>query len=365
MEPQRQLEVTLTDVLDRLLDKGLVLNADVIISVAGIPLIGLTLRAALAGMETMLDYGLMRDWDEATRNMEGEQRRNKAVSLLKGEKEILKMFGSYSYSKGIYMAWRSGWLYLTDRRLFLYQQSFSEVIFEVPLRNLRGIVAKREAHKKREVEVLYLVPRRGKVIQLKAQDVQKLKQEIEKQAKKIGYPLEDGISLGEVEERELDFLMEGESVSHRARIWHLILHEGALGDNWRPGHLYLTDKRLLWWYEFERKIRFEVPIDNVVACTEEIRDLSGMLTHKSVLDVIYASNGTKSVASFSGQNAEEWNQAIRQVLIGKGKPVEDEIETCPRCGKEAKRNRLLEKGCKICGWTSPLLRQEVGNILRI
>ncbi|MEE8300137.1 MAG: hypothetical protein V3R28_02390, partial [Desulfatiglandales bacterium] len=216
-----------------------------------------------------------------------------------------------------------------------------------------------------EVEVLYLVPRRGSVIQLKAQDVRQLKQEIEKQAKEIGLSLEDGLSIGEVEERELDFLMEGERVSHKARIWHLILHEGALGDNWRPGRLYLTNKRLLWRYDFERKIRFEVPIDNVVACTEEIRDLSGMLTHKRVLDVIYSNNGTKSVATFSGRNAEEWNQAIRQALIGKGKPVEDEIEACPRCGKEARESQLLGKGCQICGWTSPLQRPEVGSILRM
>ena len=90
-----------------------------------------------------------------------------------------------------------------------------------------------------------------------------------------------------------------------------------------------------------------------------------MLTHKRVLDVIYASNGTKSVATFSGRNAEEWNRSIRQALISKGKPVEDEIEACPQCGKEAKKSRLLGKGCKICGWTSPLLKQEVGNILRM
>ena len=65
MEPER--ESCLVEVVDRLLNKGVVLNADLIITVAGIPMIGLNLRAILASMETMLDYGLMEDCDKATR----------------------------------------------------------------------------------------------------------------------------------------------------------------------------------------------------------------------------------------------------------------------------------------------------------
>jgi len=67
MEPRRDRHATLVDLLDRVLDKGLVINADIIISVAGIPLLGVNLRAALAGMGTMLKYGIMKDWDELTR----------------------------------------------------------------------------------------------------------------------------------------------------------------------------------------------------------------------------------------------------------------------------------------------------------
>jgi len=67
MEPRRDRHATLVDLLDRVLNKGLVINADIIISVAGIPLLGVNLRAALAGMETMLKYGIMKDWDKLTR----------------------------------------------------------------------------------------------------------------------------------------------------------------------------------------------------------------------------------------------------------------------------------------------------------
>jgi len=71
MEPAK---TTLNDLLDRIFDKGLVINADVLIMFAGVPLIALNLRAMLASIETMLDYGMMRDWDEATRAWEREHR---------------------------------------------------------------------------------------------------------------------------------------------------------------------------------------------------------------------------------------------------------------------------------------------------
>jgi hypothetical protein len=59
MEPTRQGRATLVDLLDRVLDKGLLIHADVIISLAGVPLIAVNLRAAVASVETMLEYGLM------------------------------------------------------------------------------------------------------------------------------------------------------------------------------------------------------------------------------------------------------------------------------------------------------------------
>ncbi|MFC2060618.1 gas vesicle protein, partial [Chloroflexota bacterium] len=74
MEPIRDSHGTLSDLLDRVLDKGLIINADIIVMVAGIPLIAISLRAAIAGMETMLEYGLMTIWDERTRSREREIR---------------------------------------------------------------------------------------------------------------------------------------------------------------------------------------------------------------------------------------------------------------------------------------------------
>ncbi len=77
MDPTRDTHTTLVDLLDRILDKGLLLDADLIIHVAGIPLLGVKLKAAIAGMETMLKYGIWADWDAAQRAVATEEQRLK------------------------------------------------------------------------------------------------------------------------------------------------------------------------------------------------------------------------------------------------------------------------------------------------
>ncbi|HBG47454.1 MAG TPA: gas vesicle protein [Deltaproteobacteria bacterium] len=51
-------EYTILDVVDRILDKGLAINADISISIAGTELLGIKIRAALASFETAAKYGL-------------------------------------------------------------------------------------------------------------------------------------------------------------------------------------------------------------------------------------------------------------------------------------------------------------------
>ncbi len=48
----------LADVIELILDKGLVINADIAVSVAGVELLGIKVRAALASFETAAEYGL-------------------------------------------------------------------------------------------------------------------------------------------------------------------------------------------------------------------------------------------------------------------------------------------------------------------
>lgn len=58
LRPQRDGEGTLVHVVETLLDKGLVLNADIMVSVAGVELLGIRIRAAIASFETAARYGL-------------------------------------------------------------------------------------------------------------------------------------------------------------------------------------------------------------------------------------------------------------------------------------------------------------------
>lgn len=49
---------TLADVVERILDKGLIINADIAISLAGTELLNIKIRAALASFETAAKWGL-------------------------------------------------------------------------------------------------------------------------------------------------------------------------------------------------------------------------------------------------------------------------------------------------------------------
>ncbi|MCG2675924.1 gas vesicle protein [bacterium] len=81
---------TLADVIDRILDKGLVINADITVSVAGVELLGIKIRAALASFETAAKYGLefpsgtsieTAAWKEATVSKENCPQCNKRVPV--------------------------------------------------------------------------------------------------------------------------------------------------------------------------------------------------------------------------------------------------------------------------------------------
>lgn len=58
LQAQKDTAGTLADVIDRILDKGLVINADISVSLVGVELLGIKIRAALASFETAARYGL-------------------------------------------------------------------------------------------------------------------------------------------------------------------------------------------------------------------------------------------------------------------------------------------------------------------
>jgi len=358
VEPVRDTHATLVDLLDRILDKGLVIYADVIVSVAGIPLIGVNLRAALAGMETMLKYGVMVDWDEKSRAWERIHRKEKEVSLIEGEEIILKMFGSYLDTEGIYTAWRSGQLHLTDKRLFLYQKDFDKILFQTPLEEIRGMVMKKEKYFTKEpVDVLYLLFQDNRVARLRTLDTYRLKEAIEETMKVKGLTLEENPMLPEFDGRVLKFVRGEEKVTHMSKMWcqpPIQTSGGILNDGWKAGHLYLKDQKLYWQHDFNQRTTVEIPLDKLTQVKIQIRDLGGVLKKKKLLVVSY--NGIETCFSGEEEKICQWEKTLNKIISKQSTQVE--METCPQCGERAPIDELLEKGCTKCGWVSPKSREE-------
>jgi len=342
--PSRYRKATLVDLLDRVLEKGLVINADIIISVAGIPLLGVNLRAAVAGMETMLKYGLMREWDERTREWEREHIEKREPLLLAEEEILLRMYGAHWYSKGIYRAWQPGHLYLTNKRLFLFRREPGEMLFETALAKIKGLAIKRETHFtgiERDMVCLTLNP--GRLAYLYAERPKELLEAIRGRMKVLGLPLDENPVRSPLD-AGIDNLVIEDEITAEAKMWYQVPASGIMGETWRAGRLYLTDKRLLWWCNGERKILFEVPLTEMREARMETRDLGGLIKERPVLCLSYRSPGAKT-ALFVGDDLIEWEKAINRIA--------GEMETCPRCHRPAPTKRLLERGCPDCGWVSP------------
>lgn len=71
MKPTRTREDAVVDLVDVVLRDGVVVQADVVVSVADVALVGISLRAAVAGMTTMHDYGMFEEWEPTTRESRG------------------------------------------------------------------------------------------------------------------------------------------------------------------------------------------------------------------------------------------------------------------------------------------------------
>jgi hypothetical protein len=57
-------ELTLLDVIDRILDKGIVINGDITVSFAGVDILSLKINLVIASLETAKRYGLELPWEK-------------------------------------------------------------------------------------------------------------------------------------------------------------------------------------------------------------------------------------------------------------------------------------------------------------
>lgn len=355
MEPNRSPQATLNDLIDRILDKGILLNTDLIISVAGIPLLGVNLKVALAGMETMLEYGIMRDWDEAQRIVASKEAEMKRPPLGENEHIIFSMFGTHWYSKGIYNSWRAGTIYITDKRLVMFRKMPAEVLLEIYYEEIRAMTIREREHftggKRQELHILL---KDEEVIKLHTNDTALMKKAIEDIVKKKELSLEDNVAFPDIKEVLGNFLEPNEEVINSGKMWYQMpfMSDGSVRYVWKPGHLYLTNKRLCWWYDFEKKFIFTTSSDGISHVTvQEVQFGSAPAKEKSLI-VLYKEGIENKIVCFheNEDSLREWEKVIDELT--KEHVAGRDTENCPRCGRKASRGNLLENGCSRCGWVS-------------
>ncbi|MCX5999725.1 MAG: gas vesicle protein [Chloroflexi bacterium] len=364
--PTAVAQCGVSDLLERILDKGMVIHADLLISVAGIPLVGISLKAALAGMETMLKYGMLVDWDDRTRQWarkEQEKRRHWAPVLAEGEQVLATMPGSHWHSEGICRSWRPGHLYVTDRRIVLWRSQPAEILLEAPYSLISAVHMRRgPSVAKSETDYLHISFRDGGTALLHATEVPKVREAIEKQMLALGLEPERHDTAGPAFGESATFLRPGEGITHSGRMWHLALPASQTvsgRDEWQPGRLCLTNQRLCWLHDPDDPVVWESPIDSLIHVTTQPGNISGMPKANESVNILYKTASGNKVACFCGKPLEvkDWEMAISDAIRHGRDPLSDGWESCPGCEQRAPGHKLLTEGCSLCGWMSPRLRR--------
>jgi len=315
MEPVREGGSALTDLLDRLLTKGIIIDLDLVIGIAGIPLIGVSLRAAIAAIETMIEYGLLQTWDEKTREYAERELQKKKLAFDPNETSLLEMFGSHWYSDGVYRVWRPGRLFLTQQRLILYRRMPPEILFELPLASIHGISVAESIHfNGRKVPLLHLVTNVGEEASLYAEDIVGLEAALRERFDKIGVYIESTAQPGSLD-REVARIAPDAHILAEGSMWRQAKDAGRDVVAWQAGRIYLTNQGLLWWSVSRREMEVRIPACDIISVGVEARDLTSVSGVKSVLGLRYRLNESQMTVFFSGKNLDEWRTAIRRVVV--------------------------------------------------
>lgn len=59
-----QQQLTIVDLIDRILDKGVVLTGDITVSIVGVDLLSLKINLVIASLETAKRYGIKLPWEK-------------------------------------------------------------------------------------------------------------------------------------------------------------------------------------------------------------------------------------------------------------------------------------------------------------
>lgn len=296
MEPTRDPRATLPDLVGVLLNRGVYLNLDLIISVSDILLIGLNLRAVLAGMETMLQFGMMQGWDADTRRwVERSVRRGVPV---RDDEEILAKMAGGRFHEDYYRTWRPGYVYVTDQRLLVHRRDPAEVLFEAPLDDIEWVRPLPEPTIGGESRIRVLVHRRdGSTTKLSALDAPRLIGLLRARLAEPGGPTDPE----EIAVEEGTAALEGQREGH---MW--CREEMAGGDVWRGGRASMSEDLLLWRSPHDSRALLRAGREDVDA----IR-LVRMSSPAATDHVLELSLGERTVL-LATEDIEAWDEALAE-----------------------------------------------------
>ncbi|MDP2907145.1 MAG: GRAM domain-containing protein [Nanoarchaeota archaeon] len=110
------------------------------------------------------------------------------------------------------------------------------------------------------------------------------------------------------------FLAEDEKVSHCGQMWYRTPAEGIFGATWKTGHLYLTNKNLYWYYDFDRKVMFQIPLDEL----KEVRVEKGESYNAAGKEVLIVkpktTNYREAYLSAKKELLQEWKKVLNQII---------------------------------------------------
>jgi len=296
MQPCPAAQATMEDLLERVLDKGIVVRLDLVIGVAGIPLIGISLHAAIAAIETMVEYGLMNGSDAAA-----SQPASVRPELQPGEHPALELYGSVHHARGIFRVWRPGRVVLTDRRLLVFRPADGERLFEAPVGAVTGIgrltVENAGAGSR---QVLCLALDDGGLATLYVREPDVLEAALRARLRRLGQPLAH-IAAADIERLGPAALAQGQ-------LWHRC-PPGRGPQPWKSGWAVLTPTELAWRPDSAGRGLVSVPLAQIRGLAVE-RHEAGRLGNRQVLLVTHGPDGSRSL--FAGDRIDAWSAAIER-----------------------------------------------------
>jgi hypothetical protein len=82
-------QMGLFDLLDRILDKGVVINGDITVAFAGVDLLSLKVNLVIASLETAKRYGIELPWEKWAREKAELEKKEKEKKIAGGGKKEL------------------------------------------------------------------------------------------------------------------------------------------------------------------------------------------------------------------------------------------------------------------------------------